>query len=502
MLPTKLLRFAPLALGLVLRLSAQADAISAGPLVSSFNLTLGPGEREEVLGPLFYRETSSAHELTAMPPLWSCTRYREIDATETDVLYPILTYDRFGQEYRIQFCQFFSFSGGVVSSADTNVSRFTLFPFYFQQRSPVPEKNYTAVFPFYGQLKNRFFRSEIDFALWPLYVKTKRTAKLAPPVEDESFLGPMHRIYQSRRGDITTYNFVAPIFHVRTGPGLTGWQAWPLAGAEHKQTLTGTNRWGDPQLEGGHEKYFALWPVFALEKSGLGTTNEEHYAAVLPLFATASSPARDSTTAPWPLGFTYTVDRARKYTEWGLPWPFVVFARGEGKTTSRVWPFFSQSHNETLESDFYLWPIYKYNRVNAPPLDRRRARILFYLYSDTTEKNLETGKGKRRVDAWPLLSYTRDWEGNERWQAVALLESWLPASKSIARDYSPVWSILRVEKNALTGASSESFLWNFYRHETAGTDRQGSMLFGLVQWHVSPEGRKARWFYLPGEMSY
>ena len=39
-----------------------------------------------------------------------------------------------------------------------------------------------------------------------------------------------------------------------------------------------------------------------------------------------------------------------KYREWDAPWPLIVFARGEGKTTTRVWPLYSRAHNATLES--------------------------------------------------------------------------------------------------------------------------------------------------------
>jgi hypothetical protein len=481
---------------------SAAEDIGVGPLFSRFKLTLEEGEREESFGPLFYEQTAPEREMIAMPPLWSREKNPEVDSLELDFLYPVLTYDRFGSEHRFQIGQWLSFSGGKVSQNETNFSQFTFFPFYFQQRSAVPEKNYTAFWPLYGQVKNRLFRDEIDFVLWPAYVKTKRLARSAPPLAENELVRPIYHFFGSRRGDVTTYNFLAPIFHVRTGAGLKGWQVWPLAGAEHREPLRWTNRWDDVSVEGGHEKFFALWPIYAQNKTGIGTTNEEHQTLMLPLFSTLKSPLRDSTTAPWPIGITFTVDRGRQYREWGAPWPFVVFARGEGKTTSRVWPFFSEAHSASLESGFYLWPLYKYNRIHAPPLDRDRTRILLFLYSDAIEKNTETGKIRRRVDAWPLFTYKRDWEGNERWQTLSILEPVLPASKSIERNYSQLWSVVRAERNAATGNSSESLFWNLYRHESDLTNRHSSLLFGLVKWDVGPEGRTSRWFYLPAKVAY
>jgi hypothetical protein len=198
----------------------------------------------------------------------------------------------------------------------------------------------------------------------------------------------------------------------------------------------------------------------------------------------------------WPF-FSYVDDRDKKYREWDVPWPFWVFARGEGKTTTRVWPFYSKAHSPTLESDFYLWPIYKYNAVNAPPLDRRRHRILFFLYSHLTNRNTETGAYMQRQDLWPLFTHHRDFDGSTRLQILALLEPFVPGAHKIERDYSPVWSVWRSEKNAKTGASSQSLLWNLYRRESRPDSKKCSLLFGLFQYQSGSAGKSVRVFYIP-----
>ena len=60
----------------------------------------------------------------------------------------------------------------------------------------------------------------------------------------------------------------------------------------------------------------------------------------------------------------------------------MVVARGEGKTITRVFPLFSRAHDDEQESDFYVWPVYRYNHLHAGVLDRERTRILFYLYGN------------------------------------------------------------------------------------------------------------------------
>jgi hypothetical protein len=481
---------------------ACADLLDFGPLASRFRMSLEAGQREEWVGPLYYHQHTDSEDLSAMPPLWSSVRNHEIDSVETDVLYPILTYDRFGEEYRWQLFQWINLASGRVSQTETNAHRFTLFPFYFQQRSAVADQDYTAVFPFYGKLKNRLFRDEIEFAAWPIYVKTVRRQRYTAPAEDSEFTGALYRYFEQRRGDVTTYNIVVPFFHVRVGSGLRGWQFWPLYGHEEKKATTWTNQWDEVVQEGGHRRTFALWPFYFKNDTELGTPAEEHMSAVLPFYSRSTSSLRESITAPWPIGITHTVDRARKYEEWGYPWPFVVFARGEGKTTSRVWPFYGHSHNDSLEKNYYLWPFYRQDILRAESVERERVRILLFLYSDIHELNKETGKLKRRTDLWPLFTYGRDWEGRERWQMGAVLEPLLPTSKSIERNYSHLWSLVRAERNPATGASSESLLWNLYRRDSVTNQHHESLLFGLVQWDVTPEGRQARWFYLPWRTRY
>lgn len=457
-----------LALGLS-QLKAS-DALNIGFLYDCFPLTIASGERTEAVGPLWYEQDKETEHSFGVPPLFAHVADPSTESEEFDFAYPLLTYDRYGKEYRWQLVQLLSLSGGR-NQDDVPKDRFTLFPIYFQQRSPDTNQNYTAVFPIGGHLKNRFFRDEIWFWLFPIYG-------------------------QSRKRDVVTDNYLYPIFHIRHGNSLSGWQFWPLVGTEYKGVTTRTNGFGDTELVGGHEKDFMLWPIFFSQTIGIGTDNPEITKAILPFYCTVRSPKRDSTAVIWPL-FNFVDDRDKKYHESQTPWPFIVFARGEGKTTSRIWPFFSRAHNQTLQNDFYLWPIYKCKHLRAGVLDRERTRILFFLYSDTIEKNTETKSTRRRVDFWPFFTSHRDFSGNTRLQLLAPLEPLLPNNKSIERNYSPLWSIWREEKNPTTGAASQSFLWNLYRHETTGPNKKCSLLFGLFQYQSNADGRRLRLFYLP-----
>ena len=237
---------------------------------------------------LFYRELQDTQRQWGIPPLGlSSTVDPDVESEEFDFLYPLLTYDRYGDEYRWQFFQLWSLAGGR-SPDDSQARRFTLFPFYFRQDSTDPAQSYTAVLPFYGHLRNRLFRDKIDFVMLPFYVK-------------------------SQKRDVVTRNMPYPFFHLREGDGLRGWQLWPFVGAEHKAVTTVTNGFGDTEVSGGHDSLFILWPFFLDQESDLGTTNPVHEQGLIPFYSLYRSPLRDSTSWLWPLGVTHTTDREKKY---------------------------------------------------------------------------------------------------------------------------------------------------------------------------------------------
>jgi hypothetical protein len=225
----------------------------------------------------------------------------------------------------------------------------------------------------------------------------------------------------------------------------------------------------------------------------------EKQFVVVPFYTSQKSALRETVTYGFPLGFTKITDREKQFEEWGAPWPFITMARGPGKTVNRFWPLFSQARSTNLISNFYLWPLYKYNGVRDEAFERDRTRIALFLYSDVSERNLPGKTEFRRRDFWPLYTHRKEHNGNERLQVLSLLEPLIPNNKSIERNYSHLWSIWRDEKNKKTGERSQSLLWNLYRREKNEPELSSKQadFFGLFQREKRPEGNRYRLFYLP-----
>lgn len=450
--------------------SAPADGLVAGPLWSDFELTLRPGHRVEALGPLVDREENPDFQSWSLHPLIHYRKYGKADITQWEMLYPLLTYDRFGVQYKYQFLYLFKIVGGREITEEEE-RKFSLWPFLFWEKSKKEDESYFAFFPFGGTLKHRLFRDEINFYLFPAYVKT-------------------------RKRDVVTRNILYPVWHARTGNHLKGWQFWPLVGKEYKLPYTMTNTWGDEELVPGHTRSFFLWPFILNSVEGIGTDNPERRTSVLPFYDRLRSPRRDSITFLWPF-FSYIDDRAQQYHEYRLPWPFFVFSRGEGKHLNRIFPFYSKGKTDKYETGFYLWPFYRYSRRHLPPLDRTRKRVLFFLYSDARERNLDEDLTRRRTYMWPFFTMRKDASGNRRWQVFAPLEPLVGENPTFERNWSPLWSVWRSETNGQTHARSESLLWNLYRRQTTEDSKKISILFGLFQYQSNPERKRWRIFYVP-----
>ncbi|HAB16152.1 MAG TPA: hypothetical protein PLX89_06930 [Verrucomicrobiota bacterium] len=446
------------------------DDLAAGPFAAEFSTIWETGRRAEALGTLAVWEDVGDTQRWGLSPLLSYERTPILKRESFDLFYPVLTWRRSGTEYRWQFVQLFNFIGSDTQAQDGVVRR-TVFPLYFEQTSRSGTNDYFAVMPFYGHLENRLFRDEIEFIMFPFYAKT-------------------------RKGERITRNYLYPFVSTREGAGWSGWKVWPLYATERKEITWVTNTVSERVISPGREKWFALWPVAVMEKTGIGTTNEATTRAVLPFYSTLRSEARDQTSILWPF-FSRTEDRQRQYVEWGAPWPLLGWADGPGKTARRVFPFYGKINAGEMNQEFVLWPVFTHRSIDAETLRRDQWRSVYFFYSDIRLINKETGEFRRDRGMWPFFVWRHELDGRVRLQVPAPLETVLRNREAVQRNYSPLWAMYRAESNPKTGAASQSVLWNLFRREVTTNAVRTSCLFGLVQTKRIGAERHWRFFWLP-----
>ena len=268
------------------------------------------------------------------------------------------------------------------------------------------------------------------------------------------------------------------------------------------------------KLIGGHEYHFVMWPFYMDHKDDIGTENPKHEQGSFPFYDFFESPRRDQKSILVPF-FSWIDDRDKQYREKHIFWPFVVLAEGAGKQTKRVFPFYSKAHvrdfatvtnadtglvstnvEADLYSGFFMWPVYRYNAQVAAPLDRHRARVLFYLYSTRSKKHRHTSGGAASI-SFPSTITRASSTGTAGCRCCRFSNRSSPATKAPDRDYSPLWSFWRSEHNPATGASSRSLLWNFYRHDATPTNRHTSAVFGLYQSDSDSTHTRRKLFFIP-----
>ncbi len=425
-----------------------------------------PPRWESRAGPFHLVEESGGESRrSSFFPFYSRAEDPAIGQIERDVLYPLISYDRYGEQWRMHFLQILSLSGGGSQSHDWR--RFTLFPFYFRQRSSDPEQDYRALFPFRGTLRNRLMHDRVDFTAFPLHVRTWKR-------------------------DVVTDHWMMPFFHLRRGEQLSGWQLWPLAGWEEKGVTTRTNVLDEPVVSGGHRRFSLAWPLYFRDRSGIGTGEEKLQHALLPLFSYEASPSRRSLTAPWPLGLTLTRDEEKGYREWGLPWPLVVFARGEGKRTDRLWPLYGQSRNASQRRSFYLWPLWRTYRLETDHVVERRGRAALFLYRSHRISPKQGGPAERGGSLWPLYSRRSRSDGRTEIRVPALMDNFFPANETVERHYTAPTTLWSYRRSASGEETEASLLWDLYGRRKGKEETEIRVLFGLVRWRKDHQERSLR----------
>jgi hypothetical protein len=452
----------------------KADA--AGTIVSFwplFDYRESPREgfsNLSLLGPLFKFESLGTGRQRAVRPLFYQRADVKAETADTEYLYPLVSTNTSPSETSVQALKLYQKHIYRKDEEQKREQGTMLFPFYISGTS-AKHGPYTSVFPFYGDIYDRFWRDEYHYVLFPLYGRTVN------------------------RGTTST-NYLYPFFNTVKGERESGFQFWPL--------------YGEAAKEGVYKRRFVLWPFYLDETRGLDGDNPVHKRYVLPLYAATDSPTVTARSYFWPF-FGFRDDRATKEEERDYFWPFWMTVQGEKRAVTRFLPFYDAEKGKETTKQWYLWPLYRRDTLESPLFSQERERVLYFLYSDSLERWPKAGQERRRVAFWPLFVYERDPRGVRSLSLPAPVEPVFD-KEGIERSWAPLWRLYQQRWNESDAAVS--LLWNFYWHERRGTAFAGelfplyfyrsegestelSFLKGLVRYRTTGSTRGFSFFWLP-----
>ncbi|HEY6873721.1 MAG TPA: hypothetical protein VI298_13445 [Geobacteraceae bacterium] len=424
-----------------------------------------------VLGPLFKFQRQKDDRDIALRPLFYETANHKAKWSTTEYLYPLASSENSPEVSTVQVLYLYQNNTYRRNEEEKREKGTMLFPFYISGKSD-KYGPYTSVFPFYGDMYERFWRDEYHYVMFPLYGRTVKKGT-------------------------TNRNYLYPIFSFTSGERESGFQVWPLYGQAAK--------------EGVYSKRFAVWPIYMREQSGLDTDNPTSTFYLLPLYAATDSPKSTSRYYLWPF-FGHKTEADGKQEEWDYFWPFVRTIRGEKRTMDSYLPFYSRDERPASRKRWIMWPISKHEELNSAEFRQERDRLLYFLYSDNRESWPKDGASRRRTAFWPLFLYKRDPRGVKSLSVPAPVESVLDR-EGIERSWAPFWRLYQ-QKWDDNGDSAASFLWNLYWHERRGKDlayeffpliayrsetttADVKLLKGLVRYRSDAGRKNLSFFWLP-----
>jgi hypothetical protein len=398
-----------------------------------------------ILGPLFKREHNGDTTTTALRPLFFSQSSPV--SKDSDILYPLASSSSSEAYSETQVVRLFqrhvSRAGTVEEKRDA-----MLFPFYISDNS---EKHgpYTSVFPFYGDIYERFWRDEYHFTLFPIYGRTVKKGT-------------------------TSTNWLYPIFNSVSGEKESGFAVWPLYGQSAK--------------EGVYERRFLLWPFYLDETLGKDTDNPVKNLYLLPFYASSQSPKQSATYVPWP--FCGVVrDGSGQVIERDFLWPLWVTKSGKDTNMGRYLPFYSESKVKDTSSRWVMWPLYRNETIDSATFRQDKTSLFYFLFSRSDEFWPKAGKERARSAFWPLYTWKRDENGQRTLSMPALVEPviW---NDGVERNWAPLWRVFISTWND-KGDGATSVLWNLYWREKHGVESAWE-LSPLLSWRSTDKGTEFR----------
>lgn len=404
--------------------SLAMDTINLGPLFYMEKDEETGEKRIDALGPLISYKKEAETTGYGFRPIFYNYKDARKDRTAFDFIYPLSTYRTFEGDTKFQALIYLFYYKSDLKENGYREREYTLFPLIFARHAEEADRSFFAVFPVYGNMKSKYGKDRIQFFLFPLFLQTENYGT-------------------------TNTNFIWPFIGYYSGNGAKGGRLWPIYG---QKTI------GDSVKD-----EFALWPIY-MKRYREFYGAEINSLAILPFYYGLDMPGRKQRTYGWPF-FTYIDNTNRNFKRYDMPWPLVTITRGDVHT-NRVFPLFSVKKEEDFETGYALWPLYSWRNHELDDYEIKKKAIAYFLYKDVQNiPKVEGGRDSRAINLWPLFTYRRTPDGRAYFNFISPLETFLQDNAPRERNWRPLWTIFRWDKDE-EGNHVSSFLWNTFRTES------------------------------------
>ncbi len=436
-------------------LALEPGEFDWGPLASRLKAPTGE-TRLRVLGPVYERTTGAeGHTLTAVRPLYSRTTAPANEFSSQEWLWPVAQRRVLENASSWRILLAYGINRDITDPASPY--RVMVLPIYFQGRNAAGRRH-LAVFPLGGRIHDLFGRDEIDFALFPLWAR-------------------------SRMKDQRSTTVLWPIYSRTVGEGIYRFRIFPFYGTSHR--------------DGAYDKKFVLWPFWSQAAFHYPKSSGKGYV-LFPFYGKLRLTDQRSTMFLPPLIRFHKGERINSTL---APWPFVQIRSGE-QEKFYLWPLYGHRRTLSVESSFQLWPIFRQEAINRPKTVVRRNWAMPFWFQEVErtrafEPDQKTEVVGRYTLVWPLFSYRREGEWR-RWRA---LELWPKRNtQPVERNWSPWWTVYDRVKGP--DAHETTVLWGLYRSRHREDMYRDFSIFPLYEKTSDLQECESGWKLLKGLVGF
>lgn len=325
-----------------------------------------------------------------------------------------------------------------------------VFPLILAGNGPRDDDGYFAFWPLGGRTREIFGIHCFDFALWPLFMRTRM--EVTEPSTSWTVLllggwttgGPRDgsfRVLPFYRRRLVDHADGRPRTDQRT-------VAWPFF------------TWGDDHLDSRDPSWrWAFWPLAAHERAARWSRT----TWLWPFFR-----ANRESDPPPAEGGQFRYD---------LPWPFFHWSAGDDERRFRIWPLYASFESPELDSTAFVIPLgwWREDRGRTSemgwpsrPYQRRDLWLLPFWHGSTREVQGRQGQDTQR-HLWPLFHADAQVAGTSHAAFPSVV---------LARH----WEFLRPVDD-LFGP-----FFTLWRHRERGDARETRLLLDTTFWRRSAEG--------------